>query len=258
MPIYNEGGPAAYAQSQQSRQDDQFRQLLQMMMIGMQQKTQQGQYFDQMRQQQIENLREDEKLRLSRKRAEDYGRFIDLQTKPPKTTQWESQKAGGEALFKSGYLNKEEFDILTATGQMPTDYEDFKKKEEIKAGVAAKYRQEPSEKVNPFVREALSSLDNVVNQRVRVKTAHPSSTLSYDSENDNFLKAAGFIRQSLMAKLMSPSISVEERAKIAQLVNGSTLEKIGKAMMDEKNFVTENGVEYLIVPDSSLKFAISR
>jgi len=64
MPIYNEGGPAAYAQTQQSRQDDQFRQLLQMMMMGMQQKTQQGQYSDQMRQQELENLRAGEKFKF--------------------------------------------------------------------------------------------------------------------------------------------------------------------------------------------------
>ena len=55
MPMYNQGGPAAYQQNQQGRQDDQFRQILQMMMMGMQQKTQQGQYADQMKQQQLSN-----------------------------------------------------------------------------------------------------------------------------------------------------------------------------------------------------------
>jgi len=55
MPMYNQDGPAAYQQNQQGRQDDQFRQILQMMMMGMQQKTQQGQYADQMKQQQLSN-----------------------------------------------------------------------------------------------------------------------------------------------------------------------------------------------------------
>ena len=52
---YPDGGPGAYAQNQQGRQDDQFRQILQLMAMQMNKQTQQGQYQDQMRQQQLEN-----------------------------------------------------------------------------------------------------------------------------------------------------------------------------------------------------------
>ena len=97
MPIYNEGGPAAYAQGQQSRQDDQFRQLLQMMMMGMQQKTQQGQYSDEMRQQALENQRKEIELGLERRRTEsgELGAQARMETarRPEKTTLGDMQLA---------------------------------------------------------------------------------------------------------------------------------------------------------------------
>jgi len=61
---YPDGGPGAYAQNQQGRQDDQFREILKMMMMGMQQKQQQGQYQDQMKQQQLENAMKEKEYAL--------------------------------------------------------------------------------------------------------------------------------------------------------------------------------------------------
>jgi len=67
---YPDGGPGAYAQNQQGRQDDQFRQILQMMMMGMQEKTRKQQYTDQLQQQQVENQRKNYELGLSERRTE--------------------------------------------------------------------------------------------------------------------------------------------------------------------------------------------
>ena len=123
MPIYNEGGPAAYAQSQQSRQDDQFRQLLQMMMMGMQQKTQQGQYSDEMRQQALENLRKDEELVLERRRTEagELGAKARMETarRPLKETQWEGRQKKAAEMVESKFITQEESDVYLLTGKLP-------------------------------------------------------------------------------------------------------------------------------------------
>ena len=61
---YPDGGPGAYAQNQQGRQDDQFREILKMMMLGMQEKTRKQQYTDQLQQQQVENQFKEKKYAL--------------------------------------------------------------------------------------------------------------------------------------------------------------------------------------------------
>ena len=125
MPIYNEGGPAAYAQTQQSRQDDQFRQLLQMMMMGIQQKTQQGQYSDKMRQQALENQRKEIELGLERRRTEsgELGALARMETarRPLKETQWEGRQKKAAEMVKSKFITQEEADIYLLTDKLPRD-----------------------------------------------------------------------------------------------------------------------------------------
>ena len=120
---YPDGGPGAYAQNQQGRQDDQFRQILQMMMMGMQEKTRKQQYTDQLQQQQVENQRKNYELGLNERRTEATERGAEARmitaNKPPKETQWEWRQKKAAEMVASKYLTTEEGDIYALTGKIP-------------------------------------------------------------------------------------------------------------------------------------------
>jgi len=233
------------------------------MAMGMEKKTNEQRYQDQLAQQQVDNQRKNYELGLSERRtkATEQGAEARMITanRPTQEPEWKIRDARADILYKNGYWNKDEYNNYKVTGKAPFDRKEFAEKADITASTNARYRKPDTDKTNPFLGRVLSSLDTVTNRRVTIKTRNPLSALSYSEEGDNFLRAAGLLKQLVTSKLMSTSLTQEEQSKYAQFANPEFIEKVGIAMTREENIKKdENGEEYLEVPGTSLRFKIRR
>ena len=230
MPMYNTGGPAEYAQNQQGRQDDQFRQILQMMMMGMQQKQQQGQYADQMKQQQLENQMKTEQLDISRQRGQDYGDYTRAQTElmknptPPKPSAFmEKLQAGmkmgmdqkGATMFAAGLKTTEQIFEESKARQLGTN-----------AGGGGQSKL-PASYRNPLVDKVSRGLESFVSDYMKSKSSALFS--EFDPQNDPFVQLAGHAQQKLAAEFTNPNLTPKQQKEFTTLANAPVLGLIAKA-----------------------------